>query len=52
MDKCMSIEIPGHEIPMEAEFSIGYNWGDMIELGFGKDITEDSIQEALEKLNA
>lgn len=52
MSKAMAITPPGHPIPMEAEFSIGYNWGNMIEIGYGNDITEDTFNEAMEQLDA
>jgi hypothetical protein len=44
----MSITPPGHKVPMVPEVSIGFNWGNQIELGASPD--EDAILSGVEKL--
>lgn len=52
LDQAMSITPPGYPIGMQIEFSVGWNWGDMSEIGlFTKPKAEEVVAE-LEKLNA
>ena len=46
--RIMSITPPGHKVPMVPEVSIGFNWGNQIELGASPD--EDAILSGVEKL--
>ncbi len=44
----MNVTPPGHDVPMVAEFGIGYySWGDQFELG--DNVTQERIDLALEK---
>jgi DNA polymerase I-like protein with 3'-5' exonuclease and polymerase domains len=43
--ECMNILAPGHKIRMEADFSIGPNWAEQIEIGSNP--TAQDIQQAL-----
>jgi len=48
MTEIMSLTPPGHAVPMEADVSIGINWGSQVEIGINP--TEDSIMETSERV--
>jgi hypothetical protein len=43
----MSITPPGYPVGMQIEFSVGWNWGEKLEIGL---FSREAAQEALDKL--
>jgi DNA polymerase I-like protein with 3'-5' exonuclease and polymerase domains len=47
LNEAMSITPPGYPVRMQIEFSVGWNWGDKLEIGL---FSREAAQEALDKL--
>jgi DNA polymerase I-like protein with 3'-5' exonuclease and polymerase domains len=47
LNEAMSITPPGYPVGMQIEFSVGWNWGEKLEIGL---FSREAAQEALDKL--
>jgi DNA polymerase I-like protein with 3'-5' exonuclease and polymerase domains/5'-3' exonuclease len=53
LDQAMSITPPGYPVGMQIEFSVGWNWGEKIEIGlFSREAAEKALAELQEKAHA
>ena len=50
LQQIMNLTPPGHEIPMVSEFSVGFDWYHMVEIG--TDTSKETILKAIEEARA